>query len=218
MSTRGTSRAADLAAQQVEQIVEAAEQAAEQIRESARAEGLRDAERELDSARKEALALGQEARREAKELVENAQWDSDQIREQTQRAVEGRVASAEKAAAEVLEEARILHNGMRRLGEALGDSAERILRDVHAAHKRMQADLRVSSSIEPAPRQRITESRARPSEPRSSPGSADLSESERIIAAAEAARPGGERPERRPSRRANPFDDLDVPSWVGRDR
>ena len=75
------------------------------------------------------------------------------MREQTRRAVEGRVAGAEKAAAEVLEEARALSGGLRQLGKSLEDHADRILRDVQAAHKRMQADLRVGlgRADEPAP-------------------------------------------------------------------
>ena len=72
-----------------------------------------------------------------------AKKESDQIREQTQRAVDGRVAAAEKAAAEVLEEARALSGGLRQLGRSLEEQADRILRDVTAAHKRMQADLRI---------------------------------------------------------------------------
>jgi hypothetical protein len=137
----------------------------------------------------------------------------------------------------VLEEAHALHSGMRRLGEVLSDQAERMLRDVQAAHRRMQADLRVSP-LEPAPPGRARTSVERdPAEPRA----AELSESERIIAAAEAARSESERrprrrdaPEHEPPRErevpsrgreapsrargANPFDDLDVPSWVARDR
>ncbi len=200
MTGPGTSRAADLAAQQVEQIVQAAEKAAERIKEDAGAEARQEALRELESARKE-----------AKDRLEEAKKESDQIREQTMRAVEGRVAAAEKAAAEVLEEAQTLRDGIHRLGLTLSDQAERILRDVQAAHKRMQADLRVASSeIETPRRERITGSR------RSRAPAADLSESERIIAAAEAAREGGSAPSR--SRRANPLDDLDVPTWVGRER
>ena len=212
MSTpNGTSRAADLAASHVEKIVEAAEEAAEQIRE----QGRRDAERELEQARKEAVALGQDARGEAKKVLAEAEHEADQLREQTKRAVEGRVAAAEQAAAEVLEEARTLSAGMRRLGESLGSQAERILRDVQAAHRRMQADLRVapSSDLESRPLRR------RPTAPATGGSRTELdglSESERIIAAAEAAREGGE-PTASPRRRGgrdNPFDDLDVPNWV----
>ena len=204
MSTPGTSRAADLAAQQVEQIVQAAEQAAEQIRE----QGRRDAERELAEAKRQALAVGHDARTEAKKVIADAEQEADQMREQTRRAVEGRVAAAEKAAAEVLEEAQTLSSGMRRLGESLGSQAERILRDVQAAHRRMQADLRVAPSrdLESRPVRR----RASEPTPERDPGG--LSESERIIAAAEAAREAPAPRRRRGG--SNPFDDLDVPNWV----
>jgi hypothetical protein len=234
MSASGNPSAAELAAQQVESIVKAAEQAAEQLKheiraelqeeraralregDEIRAEARRDAQRELDTARKQALALGQDARAEAKGLLEQAESDSAQIREQTRRAVEGRVIAAEKAAAEVLEEAHALSGGLRRLAGVLGDQAERILRDVQAAHKRMQADLRVAPELQP------------PRSPRT-PGlgereRSELSERERIIKAAEEAR-SAERaaptPPRRPAgepARRNPFDDLEVPSWVGRER
>ena len=325
MSDQSTSRAADLAAQQVEQIVKAASEAAERIKADARIEAKREAQRELDAARKSATTL-----------VEDAHKEAVQIREQTQRSVEGRVAAAEQAAAEVLEEARTLHSGMRSLGETLSGQAERMLRDVQAAHKRMQADLRISADVDlvrggrpdpergarrPAvgprvarPDERQPRSEGRPARedepappdersPRSSrrvprlgprgpraeaggpaaedvdtrseesgaaragrdreapaddrplrlarsssedrdergareerasrfqrgprdqrvppdatrgPRSADPSESERIIAAAEAARAQGDRPQA--ERRGGPLDDLEVPSWVARKR
>jgi hypothetical protein len=215
MSTPGTSRAADLAAQHVEQIVAAAEQAAEQIRE----QGRRDAERELQEARKQALAVGHDARDEAKKVVSDAEQEADQLREQTRRAVEGRVAAAEQAAAEVLEEAQTLSAGMRRLGQSLGNQAERMLRDVQAAHRRMQADLRVapSADLDSRPARRRTSSPPAAPPPSEEGDQAGLSESERIIAAAEAARegrPAAPRPRRGGS---NPFDDLDVPNWVEND-
>ena len=111
------------------------------------------AERIKADARIEAQARGRSASWKLRAspprtLVEDAHKESVQIREQTQRSVDGRVAAAEKAAAEVLEEARTLHDGMRRLGETLTDQAERMLRDVQAAHKQMQADLRVSADTE----------------------------------------------------------------------
>ncbi|MDQ4049061.1 MAG: hypothetical protein M3131_06750, partial [Actinomycetota bacterium] len=164
MSATPGSGAAELAAQQVEQIVAAAQLAAEEIRAEARLEqedlrrsaqedgdklreeAHRDAERLLDEAREQALLLGTDARREAEALLRDAREESARSREQTQRAVEGRVAAAERAAAEVLEEARALSGGLRQLGKSLEDHAERILRDVTAAHKRMQADLRVGGT------------------------------------------------------------------------
>ena len=112
--------------------------------------------------------MGQDARQEAEALVGDARKESEQVREQTQRAVEGRVAGAEKAAAEVLEEAQALSGGLRQLGRSLEEQADRILRDVQAAHKRMQADLRVQSGDElPASSvRRAAGPRARAAEPR----------------------------------------------------
>ncbi len=224
------SRASDLAAQQVEQIVSAAQDAADHIREEAESErkelreqGQRDAERmrekaraeieaarqkahdraeaELNEARKQAVMLGQDARREAETMVGDAKKESEQVREQTRRAVEGRVAGAEKAAAQVLLEAETLSGGLHQLGRALGDQADRILRDVQAAHRRMQADLRVESGDDlPAT------SSARPREPagqREGPANRET---------AGARRAAGEVPA--PARgRTNPFDELEVPGW-----
>ena len=105
------------------------------------------------------------------------------------------MASAEKAAAEVLEEARALSGGLRQLGKSLEDHADRILRDVQAAHKRMQADLRVGlgPTEEPAPSPAPEDKPAR--------------------AAAEPSAPeGGKR--RRPTR----IEELEVPSWLKRER
>ena len=223
------SRASDLVAQQVEQIVVAAQDAADQIRDEAqserkevRAQAQRDAEclrekaraeietarqkshdkaeAELNEARKQAVLLGQDARREADGTVADAEQHSKQVREQTRNAVEGRVATAEKAAAQVLLEAETLSGGLHQLGRALSDQADRILRDVQAAHKRMQADLRVESGID-----------------------LPLSSSARSAGAGGARSPDWEAvtPRRRPSaeggaasrERANPLEGLEVPGW-----
>jgi vacuolar-type H+-ATPase subunit E/Vma4 len=224
MSASG-SRASDLAAQQVEQIVAAAQDAADSIRDEAQAERkdvraqakreverMRDkaraeieaarqkhkdkAEAELNEARKQAVMLSQDARREAEGLVSDAQEESERIREQTRRAVEGRVAAAEQAASQVLQEAQALSGGLRQLGRSLEDQADRILRDVQAAHKRMQADLRVESGggapLTPIPERE--QERPRPDD-----GS-----------------PAREEPPRRRREGANPFDELEVPSWTRR--
>ena len=122
------------------------------------------------------------------------------MREQTRRAVEGRVAGAERAAAEVLKEAQALSGGLRQLGRSLEEQADRILRDVQAAHRRMQADLRVQSGDE-LPTSSSSGRGTRAAPPRTNP------------------RP---RPARRPraaagvagSGPANPFDDLEVPGWT----
>ncbi len=75
----------------------------------------------------------------------DARREAAELREKTRRASEEQTAAAKKASAEVLSEAQALSAGLRRLGESLGSQAERILRDVQAAHRRMQADLRVES-------------------------------------------------------------------------
>ena len=115
---------------------------------------------------------------------------SQTLREQTEAAVQGRVASAEKAAADVLTEARALSGGLTQLGKSLESQADRILRDVTAAHKRMQADLRIESG-------------GGGGAPRAAPTAQQEPPRERS-ARSEASGAG---------RRANPFDDLDIPSW-----
>jgi vacuolar-type H+-ATPase subunit E/Vma4 len=191
------SRAAELAAQQVESIVGAAQASADLVQQEAarEAEGIiaqarRDAEKELDRARAEAAKLGEQARRDAESQVEEASNESAQIREQTQRAVEGRVADAEEKAARVMEEAETLSKGLRRLGEALGEQGGRILRDVQAAHRRMQADLQVAA---PDPEETLRRARS-------------------------ARTPADSGQERVGGGRRNPFEEIDVPGWVGPDR
>ena len=160
MSASPSKRASDLVAQQVEQIVAAAQQAADQIRreaeeerESIRADARRQGESDLNRARKEAILLSEDARRDAELIVGDARAQSDELREKTQRAVKGRVAAAEVAAAEVLDEAKALSAGLNQLARSLGEQAERILREVQTAHQRMQADLRIGPQEEPrAPR------------------------------------------------------------------
>ena len=223
MSASGT-RASELAAQQVEQIVAAAQEAAEEIRREARREledlrrsaeqdgedllerARRDAQKLLDDARKDALLLGNDARREAEALIADAREECERAREQTQRAVQGRVAAAEKAAADVLEEARALSSGLHQLGKSLEGHAERILRDVTAAHKRMQADLRVDGASSDDGYDPATPSS--PASPRSAPA--------RKAAAnrSDDGRRDGELPSGGSSR-PNPLGDLEVPSWVG---
>lgn len=209
--------ASEHAARQVEQIVTAAQAAAEQIeadaveeRKEQRAQGKRDADRviqkardqgeaELNESRKQAVMLGQDARREAEQTVADAREESERVREQTKRAVEGRVATAEQAAAQVLSEAQALSGGLRQLGRALEDHAEKILHDVQAAHKRMQADLRVESGggASPLPASRPRQPEPAPARRRSTQvdGTQDARQS------------------RSPRERANPFEDLDVPRW-----
>jgi len=205
MSAQPRTRASDLAARQVEQIVGAAQEAAAQIeavaereledlRDRAQREGeqlreqaTRDSETELNAARKEAILLTEEAKRDAEKILSDAKSESAKLREQTEIAVQGRTASAEKAAADVLEEARALSGGLTQLGRSLESQAERILREVTAAHKRMQGELRIESggSLTPVAAPPAAEAPVeRPAEPRRLSG-----------------------------RRANPFNEIDVPSW-----
>jgi hypothetical protein len=228
MSAHESTRASDVAARQVERIVEAAQDAAAGIREQAReeleaarrrgeadreriaADAHRTGERELNGARKQAIALAEDARGEAQAVVADAQREAAQVREQTQRAVQGRVTAAEQAAGEVMAEAEALSGGM------LEEQANRMLRDVQAAHRRMQADLRVGPGGS-APGERAGPVEAGPRVPAvrdSLPG-------------ARPARPprpqepaDGAEPERSPTparRRPNPFEDLEPPPWTGRE-
>lgn len=193
----------------------AAQLAAEEIRREARLEqedlreeARRSGERILEKARKQAVLLGADARREAEALIADAREESARTRQQTQRAVDGRVAAAEKAAADVLEEARALSGGLRQLGKSLEDYAERILRDVSAAHKRMQSDLRVGVAVPDAP-VGATSADAEPSDasaPRSAPA-------RQAVANARAGTRDGDRDGSRPRR--TQLDDLEVPAWVG---
>lgn len=231
MSAHSGQRASELAAQQVEQIVSAAQAAAEQIRKEAHAErqdireaarreveeavkqARRCAQEELKEARKEAIHLGQDARRDAEALLHDAQQEAAQIREKARRAVDGRVAAAERAAADVLEEARTLSGGLHQLGKALEDHADRILRDVQAAHKRMQADLRVGAApddddpLRGLARQ-ITADR-----------SPDASAPRSVASRRESREPRQSDGEDGPSRgrRRNPFEEIELPPWVGRE-
>jgi colicin import membrane protein len=221
MSKEGTgSKAAEIAAQYVESIVAAAEDSAGQLQEEARkqadeirAKARRDAESELDRARKKAAELGQEARQSASAQVETAEKEAHELREETRREIEGRVAEAEQAASQVLEEARTLSSGLRQLGSSLQSQGERILRDVLAAHKQMQADLRVSMPEAPAPTRRT-----RAAERREGPeaGTGPTATPEERAAIERAASELRDAPRTSGRRRGNPFDDLDVPSWIER--
>ena len=221
MSAPPPMRASELAARQVEQIVTAAQEAAEQIRQEARLEladlrerveregeeirasSQREVEQELAAARKQAILLTRDAKRDAEGLLAEATAESAQIRERTARAVQGRGAAAEKAAAEVLAEARALSGGLQQLGRSLQAQAERILRDVATAHKRMQADLRVGAGPDAADPPNPLSSRAAG---RATDEVADEQPGQSPAAPGRRFAPGA-------SPRSNPFDDLEVPSW-----
>jgi len=133
------------------------------------------------------------------------------VADKARRAQGEQTASARQACADVLAEAEALSAGMRRLGETLGSQAERMLRDVQAAHRQMQADLRVggasagadvpsfsptSSAPESLP---ISSERLRSREsaaPRSSGGGASAEEAAAIERAAAAAAAGERGPQR----------------------
>lgn len=216
------SKAAEIAAQRVESIVAAAEQSATDLTDEAgrqaeeiRAKARADAERELEQARRKAVELDRDARKSANAQLEAAKKDAQQLREQTRRQIDGRVAAAEEAAAEVLEEARVLSSGLRQLGSLLQSQGERILRDVQAAHKRMQADLRVKLP-EAEPSTSGTEASPRRSSPLpDSDSRATPEERAALERAASQLRDTTGGPARQ-SGRDNPFDDLDVPRWVER--
>jgi hypothetical protein len=217
----GRSQAALLASQQVESIVSAAQGAADEITRQAQLEAeqlLAGAREEADhavaKAQREATALGKEARESAEGLVEGARHDAEQTRDQARRAAESRVAEAEKAAEQVLSEAKVLSTGLRRLGESLSEQGERILRDVSAAHRRMQGDLRVGPSDEPHPRRTELRPRDRLAE-RPPRRPADPREEELLatVRKAEEQREG-DPPGRSKPARENPIEGLDVPGWV----
>jgi cell division septum initiation protein DivIVA len=196
MSEATGSRAAELAAGQVESIVAAAQEGAEQLTAEAQreAEELRERGRQeaaqvleaaqaeagglTDAARQEADHTRAEARREARELTEGArhhaeelateaQRQADQLREQSRREAESRVAEAEEASTQVLAEARSRSGGLNRLGLALSEQGERLLRDVQAAHRRMQSDLRVESPRRASATEREPSEKAPERRPRS---------------------------------------------------
>jgi len=81
------------------------------------------------------------------------------------------------------------------LGQSLEDYAERILRDVQAGHRRLRGDLRIAGGGPPA-----------------TPGERARRADAEAESAAEAAPARGSS-----RRRANPFDDIDLPNWVARD-
>lgn len=202
------SRAAELAAQQVEAIVQAAEEAARDLElqadrqladERARLEAeyasRRQAlEEEVGQLRGEAQAevdkALSDARAKADSEREEAQAEAMKVREAARAEAAERVSAAEAAADEALADARAISSGLRRLGQSLEEYAERILRDVQTGHRRLRADLRVSN------------------EGPSSPGES--------VRRGSAARPPAERAPRA-RQGENPFDEIDLPSWVGRD-
>jgi len=187
MSEHSSSRAADLAAQQVETIVAAAQAAAEQIKEEAQREAKDDRHR----AERDAERIREEGKRDADQQLDLARKEAVRIDDAASTRASERVKAAQEAADEALTEARAVTTGLRRLGESLSSQADRILRDVQAAHRRISSELRVGG---PAP--------ARAPEP-------EEEELLRTIQAGERARRSPE-----PRRGVNPIEDFEVPNWV----
>jgi hypothetical protein len=192
MSTSSSSKAADLAARQVEQIVEAARLAADRLEVEADRE-IADRKRELE---KEGDRIRTEATRDADKAREDARVEALKISEEARKKADERIEAAEKAADEALADAKAMSAGLRRLASHLEHQAEQILRDVQAGHRQLRADLRVASGAGPGG------------------GSAlDREEAARIETARRAVSGGRRRASS--SSRDNPFDDIDVPNWVG---
>lgn len=210
------SKAAELAASQVEQIVEAAQIAAEAIKLDAgkTAQERRAAidaelakhreaiETEIKTLRENATAAAEkeraEAAAEAKKMRDEAFKEAAELGAQSQTEAAERVALAEKAADEALADARAISSGLRVLGQSLEDYAERILRDVQSGHRRLRGDLRIAGGgPPPTPAERARRAAESDDEGRAAPGGT---------------RSGSSRG------RGNPFEDIDLPSWVARDK
>jgi hypothetical protein len=185
MST-SSSKAAEMAAQQVEQIVEAAQLAADRL-EGEAAREIAERRREVE---KEGDRIRTEAQREADKARDDARVEALKITEEARKAAEERIAAAEKAADEALADAKAMSTGLRRLASHLEHQAEQILRDVQAGHRQIRADLRVASGAG------SSGGSALPREPRSAESG------------------GGHRREGAASGE-NPFEDIEVPNWVG---
>ena len=125
------------AARHVEQIVEAAERAAEELRAEAEeraderiAEAERAAQMRVQAADDEAEEVRAEAAEAAREAHDKAMLQAREI-----------VSEARQATREVLRDGEALSGRLRELSNALRTNAERLLRDVHAAHDEMTARL-----------------------------------------------------------------------------
>ena len=211
MSANPGPRASDLAARQVEQIVSAAQAAAEKLRADATEHARRSAADELRKAQKEAIVLERDARRDAEAILGDAQAEAARVREKARRSVDGRVAAAERAAAEVLEEARALSGGLQQLGKALEAHADRILREVTAAHKRMQADLRVA-------RPAAAGTSEPPDDVKADPASTGAGPARKGAEPSTPKQPSRDDEAQSRRKRRNPFEEMEVPTWVGREQ
>jgi cell division septum initiation protein DivIVA len=232
MSADVSSRTAELAARQVETIVNAAHRAADEIRQEAareRAEVLQAAERDAtrirEEVKREAGAEVERAQRAAGKISDDAFAKAKEMTDDAGATAQRVVAGAQRAADEALADAHAMSHGLRRLGAVLGDQAERILRDVQAAHKRLSADLRVASGVStrpedaaPARREAAPARRAAGSTPTEAEAEAltRLAERERVGGTQDADREEIEEIKRRAARRTggSAVEELDVPRWV----
>jgi hypothetical protein len=78
---------------------------------------------------------------------EQAQAEAAQINAKAKRLAQERVAAAQDAADEALAEARTVAAALRQLSQAIDSQAERVLSDVQAGHRRIQAELRAVAGI-----------------------------------------------------------------------
>ncbi|MEX2196291.1 MAG: hypothetical protein WD844_13480 [Thermoleophilaceae bacterium] len=134
----------------------------------------------------EADEMRAEAKKEASAELEAARKTAIQLGEDARKEADVRVADAQRAADEALDEARAVSRGLRQLADALTDQAGRILREVETGHRRVTSELRAPTRGGPRPER--SEGEERPPAPRRTAGKPSLE---------------------------NPFDELEVPGWLG---
>ena len=147
-------------ARHVAAIVAAAEQAAEELRAAAEeranariAEAERAARLRVQAADEEAHEVRAEALQAADELRLAAAAKADAERERAHARARELLAEARAAARDVLREGEQLSGHLRELSDSLRVNAERLLRDVRAAHDELKARLdAVDVDRRPAPR------------------------------------------------------------------
>jgi hypothetical protein len=151
-----------------------------------------DGEKELADRRreveKEGARIRSEAKEEAQKALDDARVEALKITEEARKKAEDRVETAEKAADEALADAKAMSEGLRRLASALESHAQGILRDVQAGHRELRAELRLAGGGGAGGGSKI---------PQEAPTRGASS------------RRRGQRGE------GSPFDEMDVPSWVG---
>jgi len=209
VSELSSARIGEIISQKVEAILAAADTTAARLREEAaaevadrrqalerevdrqRADARRDAAKAIEDARREATKAIEDARREAGKAIEDARREAREMKARAAQEGDAQLARAQAAANEAAAEAKAVSSGLKQLGYSLTDQAERILRDVQAAHKRLTADLRVAGSGSSA----IAPERTRPGGRESGTG-------------------GRGTRKRAETSRARPAEDIDVPPWL----